>query len=78
VTGTFDHLKSAVKSRATANDVLFDFATLPAKEGCKLLPSTVVTRPIAWILTLDSYRRLNTAPFSFSHAFFLVANKRRR
>jgi flavin reductase (DIM6/NTAB) family NADH-FMN oxidoreductase RutF len=49
--------------------MLFDFATLPAKERYKLLVSTVVPRPIAWIVSQDLNGQLNAAPFSFFNAF---------
>ncbi len=43
----------------------FDFATLPLTDTYKLLASTVVPRPIAWITTVDTEGRANAAPFSF-------------
>lgn len=49
--------------------MLFDFATIPAKERYKLLVSTVVPRPIAWIVSQDLNGQLNAAPFSFFNAF---------
>src|SRR5208283_950024 len=49
--------------------MLFDFATIPARERYKLLISTVVPRPIAWIVSQDLEGRLNAAPFSFFNAF---------
>jgi flavin reductase (DIM6/NTAB) family NADH-FMN oxidoreductase RutF len=49
--------------------MLFDFATIPAKERYKLLVSTVVPRPIAWIVSQDRHGRINAAPFSFFNAF---------
>jgi flavin reductase (DIM6/NTAB) family NADH-FMN oxidoreductase RutF len=39
------------------------------KERYKLLLSTIVPRPIAWIVTLDRDGHLNAAPFSFFNAF---------
>lgn len=51
------------------HDVLFDFATLSARERYKLLLSAVVPRPIAWIVSQDRSGRLNAAPFSFFNAF---------
>jgi flavin reductase (DIM6/NTAB) family NADH-FMN oxidoreductase RutF len=48
--------------------MLFDFATIPAKERYKLWLSTVVPRPIAWIVSQDS-GQLNAALFSFFNAF---------
>jgi flavin reductase (DIM6/NTAB) family NADH-FMN oxidoreductase RutF len=49
--------------------MLFDFATLSAKERYKLLVSTIVPRPIAWIVSQDLHGHLNAAPFSFFNAF---------
>ena len=49
--------------------MLFDFATIPARERYKLLVSTVVPRPIAWIVSQDLDGKLNAAPFSFFNAF---------
>jgi flavin reductase (DIM6/NTAB) family NADH-FMN oxidoreductase RutF len=48
--------------------MLFDFATMPAENVYKLLVSTVVPRPIAWVTTLDIDGTLNAAPFSFFNA----------
>jgi flavin reductase (DIM6/NTAB) family NADH-FMN oxidoreductase RutF len=49
--------------------MLFDFATIPPKERYKLLISTIVPRPIAWIVSQNPEGRLNAAPFSFFNAF---------
>lgn len=49
--------------------MLFDFAALTAQERYKLLVSTVVPRPIAWVVTQDEKGRLNAAPFSFFNVF---------
>ena len=49
--------------------MLFDFATIPARERYKLLISTVVPRPIAWIVSQNLEGQLNAAPFSFFNAF---------
>ncbi len=48
--------------------MLFDFATLDAKSVYKLLVSTVVPRPIAWVTTVDTEGRVNAAPYSFFNA----------
>jgi flavin reductase (DIM6/NTAB) family NADH-FMN oxidoreductase RutF len=48
--------------------MLFDFAEVPAKERYKLLVSTIVPRPIAWIVSQDARGQLNAAPFSFFNA----------
>jgi flavin reductase (DIM6/NTAB) family NADH-FMN oxidoreductase RutF len=61
----------AQKGPAMKCDILFDFATLPAREQSKLLLSTVVPRPIAWIVSLDLRGQPNAAPFSFFNAFAL-------
>jgi flavin reductase (DIM6/NTAB) family NADH-FMN oxidoreductase RutF len=48
--------------------MLFDFATVPARERYKLMVSTIVPRPIAWVVTQDLHGQLNAAPFSFFNA----------
>jgi len=45
--------------------MLFDFATMAMQDCYKLLVSTVVPRPIAWVVTQDAGGRLNAAPYSF-------------
>jgi len=49
--------------------MLFDMNAIPPKERYKLLTSTVVPRPIAWVVTQDSGGRLNAAPYSFFNVF---------
>lgn len=49
--------------------MLFDFANISAKDQYKLLVSTVVPRPIAWVVSQDSEGQVNAAPFSFFNAF---------
>ncbi len=49
--------------------MLFDFATLSTQNRYKLLASTIVPRPIAWVVSLDAQGRLNAAPYSFFNAF---------
>lgn len=46
----------------------FDFETLAADDRYKLLTSTIVPRPIAWITTLSKSGVRNAAPFSFFNA----------
>ncbi|MBS0559935.1 MAG: flavin reductase family protein [Proteobacteria bacterium] len=48
--------------------MLFDVATMNAQDTYKVLISTVVPRPIAWITTQDVDGTLNAAPFSFFNA----------
>lgn len=48
--------------------MLFDFAHLSPRERYKLLVSTIVPRPIAWIVSQDARGQLNAAPFSFFNA----------
>ncbi len=48
--------------------MLFDFDTLSAQDRYKLLVSTIVPRPIAWVVSQDIEGRLNAAPFSFFNA----------
>jgi flavin reductase (DIM6/NTAB) family NADH-FMN oxidoreductase RutF len=49
--------------------MLFDFDKLPPQQRYKLLVSTVVPRPIAWVVSLDPAGRMNAAPFSFFNVF---------
>ncbi len=49
--------------------MLFDLTTLPPLDQYKLLASTVVPRPIAWVVSLSAEGRLNAAPFSFFNVF---------
>ena len=46
----------------------FDFATLPERERYKLIVSTVVPRPIAWVVTQSAAGLVNAAPYSFFNA----------
>jgi len=48
--------------------MLFDCATLSPENTYKLLVSTIVPRPIAWVTTLDASGTPNAAPFSFFNA----------
>ena len=49
--------------------MLFDFETLAAHNRYKLMVSTIVPRPIAWVVTQDLAGTLNAAPYSFFNAF---------
>ena len=49
--------------------MLFDFTTLAPQDCYKLLVSTIVPRPIAWVVTQDSQGRVNAAPYSFFNVF---------
>ncbi len=49
--------------------MIFDFATLPAAERYKLLVSTIVPRPVAWVVSLDKDGLRNCAPYSFFNGF---------
>ena len=46
----------------------FDFAALPGRDCYKLLVSTVVPRPIAWVVTQSAAGLVNAAPYSFFNA----------
>lgn len=48
--------------------MLFDISKIPPADGYKLLVSTVVPRPIAWVTTIDAEGRVNAAPYSFFNA----------
>lgn len=47
----------------------FDFDTLKPRDGYKLLASTIVPRPIAWVVSRDRGGSINAAPFSFFNLF---------
>ncbi|HUZ75299.1 MAG TPA: flavin reductase family protein [Stellaceae bacterium] len=47
----------------------FDFSRLDPRDGYKLIVSTVVPRPIAWVVTQGPEGQLNAGPFSFFNAF---------
>lgn len=49
--------------------MFFDFETLPASERYKLVVSTVVPRPVAWVVSQDEAGVVNAAPFSFFNVF---------
>ena len=49
--------------------MLFDFSELPALDRYKLLVSSVVPRPIAWVVSQDGAGVVNAAPYSFFNAF---------
>ena len=49
--------------------MLFDFSMLAPEDRYKLLISTVVPRPIAWVVTQNLEGRHNAAPFSFFNVF---------
>lgn len=49
--------------------MFFDFSALPVGASDKLLHSTVVPRPIAWVTSEDREGRTNLAPFSFFNVF---------
>jgi len=46
----------------------FNFATIDAQVGYKLLTSTVTPRPIAWVTTISPEGVVNAAPYSFFNA----------
>ena len=48
--------------------MLFDFETLSERDRYKLLVSTVVPRPIAWVVTRSAAGVVNAAPYSFFNA----------
>jgi flavin reductase (DIM6/NTAB) family NADH-FMN oxidoreductase RutF len=49
--------------------MFFDFATLSGGHQGKLMTSTIVPRPIAWVVTQDPEGQVNAAPFSFFNMF---------
>ncbi|MBS2035306.1 flavin reductase family protein [bacterium] len=48
--------------------MLYEFAGMSAKDTYKLVVSTIVPRPIAWVTTQNSQGQLNAAPYSFFNA----------
>ena len=62
---------SSIRRSATERQeaMLFDFAKLTARECHRVLISTIVPRPIAWVVTEDERSELNLAPFSFFNVF---------
>lgn len=53
----------------TSDPVTLRFADRSASENYKLLVSTVIPRPIAWVSTVDKRGGANLAPFSFFNVF---------
>lgn len=49
--------------------MLFDFDTIPTAAAYKLVVSTVVPRPVAWVVSQDAAGLVNVAPYSFFNAF---------
>jgi len=49
--------------------MLFDFAETSPQDCYKLIASTIVPRPIAWIGSRSAAGAINAAPFSFFNAF---------
>lgn len=49
--------------------MLFDFAAMATQDCYKLVVSSVVPRPIAWVVSLDAAGTVNAAPYSFFNAF---------
>ena len=43
----------------------FDFTTISAKDRYKLMVSTILPRPIAWVVTQSAAGVVNAAPYSF-------------
>ncbi len=49
--------------------MLFDFSKLESQLQYRLLTSTIVPRPIAWVVSMNAAGRTNAAPFSFFNMF---------
>lgn len=47
----------------------FDFAAMPAEARYRLLASTIMPRPIAWVVTCSADGIVNAAPYSFFNLF---------
>jgi flavin reductase (DIM6/NTAB) family NADH-FMN oxidoreductase RutF len=48
--------------------MIYDMRTLAADKRYKILASTIVPRPIAWVTTRDAAGVINAAPYSFFNA----------
>lgn len=53
---------------ATTDFATFDFETMKPADAYRLTTSTVVPRPIAWVVTKSKAGIVNVAPFSFFNA----------
>jgi len=49
--------------------MLFDFEKISPQDAYKLVVSSVVPRPIAWVVSQDAAGLVNVAPYSFFNAF---------
>ena len=49
--------------------MIFDLTRLSPFDQYKLLPATIVPRPIAWVVSQNLQGQVNAAPFSFFNAF---------
>lgn len=49
--------------------MMFDFEKMSPADCYKLVVSTVVPRPVAWVVTQDEAGVVNAAPYSFFNAF---------
>lgn len=49
--------------------MIFDLSQLSPRNSYKLLASTIVPRPIAWVVSLNESGDINAAPFSFFNLF---------
>ncbi|MBN9416118.1 MAG: flavin reductase family protein [Candidatus Eremiobacteraeota bacterium] len=48
--------------------MLYDFSQITGRDAYKLVVSTIVPRPIAWVTSQNTQGQLNVAPFSFFNA----------
>lgn len=48
--------------------MLYDLSQMTGRNAYKLLVSTIVPRPIAWIVSQNAQEQINAAPFSFFNA----------
>ncbi|WP_431284684.1 flavin reductase family protein [Humitalea sp. 24SJ18S-53] len=49
--------------------MMFDFNDIPHAERYKLIVSTIVPRPVAWVVSQDADGVRNAAPYSFFNGF---------
>ncbi len=60
--------RAMLRQQRPGGRMQFDFDALSAKDRYKLITSTVVPRPIAWVVTQSAAGVVNAAPYSFFNA----------
>ncbi len=65
---TADPAAATLPPAKSVVNMLFDFDTVSPRDRYKLIVSTVVPRPIAWVVTQSAAGVVNAAPYSFFNA----------